>query len=203
MGRPPKFSSKQILNSASRLLTTDGPSALTVASIARDLGAPSGSIYHRFGSRDILVATLWVGAIERFHQAIGPALEQTDAKVAIHELAIKIVQWARTEPQDAQLLLLHHSSDLLHDGWPTELGDRNLAQRKRVQAMIDTLNKRLGATTAEQRRRVVFAAIDIPYASVRGYLQRDEPIPDDLETLVSDAVDGVIRGLGPSKKGTR
>ncbi|NOX28486.1 MAG: helix-turn-helix transcriptional regulator, partial [Actinobacteria bacterium] len=56
MGRRPKYSSDQILDAAASLLAADGPTALSVARIAARLGAPSGSIYHRFGSRDVLVA---------------------------------------------------------------------------------------------------------------------------------------------------
>lgn len=200
MARPAKYSTDQILDSASRLLQTNGLAGLNVADIAKDLGAPSGSIYHRFGSRDVLVASLWLRSIDRFHHAMAPALESPTGRNAIRALALGIVTWARANPLDAQLLLLHRSSDLLNVGWPAELAERNLAQRARVQEMVDTLSRRLGVTTAEQRRRVAFAAIEIPQAAVRGYLSRGESPLEETESLVTDAVEGVLDGLQPSIK---
>lgn len=163
-----------------------------MSAVASSLGAPSGSIYHRFGSRDILVATLWIRAVEHFQQAIAPALGLDDPHEAIGEVARRVVVWAREYSQQAGVLLVHRSSDLLGNGWPVELTDRNLAQRARTDQMIATLCRRMGATTAEDRRRVVFAAIDIPYAAVRAPLSRGESPPADLETVVGDAVRGVL-----------
>lgn len=201
MARPEKYPADEILDSASRLLRSEGPSALKMSTIASELGAPSGSIYHRFGSRDILVANLWLRSVERFHEAMAPTLQGSDGQKAIVELALSIVAWARTNPLDAQLLLLHRSSDLLNTGWPPELDERNQAQRARVQTVIEDLCQRLGATTAVQRRRVAFAAIDIPYAAVRGPLGRGEAPSDGTESLVADAVEGAISRLAQSQKG--
>ncbi len=166
-----------------------------MSAIAGRLGAPSGSIYHRFNSRDVLVASLWLRAVERFHDAITPALDQTDAHVAIRDFALKVLEWTRANPLEAQLLVLHRSSDLLHDGWPTELTERNKAQRSRIQDIVDSLCERLGATTAEERQRVAFAAIDIPYAAVRTPLSRGQTPPADLATIIADAVTGVLHRL--------
>jgi len=201
MGRPSKFSSNQILDTASRLLACDGPGSLSVASIAASLRAPSGSIYHRFGSRDILVAELWLRAVERFHKSLTPWLEITNGFDAIRAIAVGVVSWTRDNPLEAHLLLLHRSSDLLHDGWPPELSERNLAQRARSQALIESLCQRVGATTPGECRRVVFAAVDVPYAAVRSYLSSGIPPPDDLIDLVADAVNGVLTPLKQPTKG--
>lgn len=195
MPRPPKFSSDQILDAAATLLAEVGPAALSVAAVARALGAPSGSIYHRFGSRDVLVATLWLRSVERFHAAITPTLDEADPAAAVRRFALAVVEWSRTKPVDARMLLVHRSSDLLHDGWPPDLVERNRAQRARVAAMLRELERRLGATDVESRRRVAFAAVDVPYAAVRSSLVRGRTPPPELDAIVVDAVDGVIGRL--------
>ena len=68
MGRPPKFDSQQILDATALLIAEGGPEQATVASIAKRLGAPSGSIYHRFESRDLLLARLWIRTVHRAQQ---------------------------------------------------------------------------------------------------------------------------------------
>lgn len=203
MGRPSKFSSDQILDEASRLLGSEGPLSLSISIIAERLGAPSGSIYHRYGSRDLLVAELWLRTVERFQQALAPALDIADGIDAVREVAVGVVAWSRANPLEAQLLLLHRSSDLLHNGWPPELTDRNLAQRARTQAFLDSLCQQLGATTPTAQRRVAFAAIDIPYAAVRPSLSGGTAPPDDLDDLVVDAVTGVLDKLHTSPEGTK
>jgi hypothetical protein len=108
---------------------------------------------------------------------------------------LAVVEWARSNPVDARLLLVHRSSDLLRGGWPPELVERNRDQRARVEAMLRELERRLGATDADGRRRVAFAAVDLPYAAVRSSLVRGRTPPPELDAIVADAVDGVISRL--------
>src|SRR5688500_18253929 len=60
MSRPSKFSAAQILDTAATLVAADGPGAATIGAISARLKAPSGSIYHRFASRDVLLGRLWL-----------------------------------------------------------------------------------------------------------------------------------------------
>ncbi len=195
MARPSKFSPDQILDAVTDELIAVGPGSLSVSAVAGRIGAPSGSIYHRFGSRDVLVATLWLRTIERFQAALAPTLDIDDPRAAVAAMASGIVDWARSHPLDAQVLLLHRACDLLHDGWPPELVERNRAQSFRAREMVEALCGRLGATTEAQRRRVSFAAIDIGYAAVRSHLSRGEPVPAEVDDIVADAVAGVLAGF--------
>src|SRR5260370_40248012 len=70
MPRAPQFDETQILTAAGRLIARHGPSGATIAAIARALGAPTGSIYHRFDSRDGLLAEVWLGAAPAFQAAL-------------------------------------------------------------------------------------------------------------------------------------
>ena len=197
MGRPPKYSSDQILDTAQLLLAADGIAGLSVTRVADRLGAPSGSIYHRFGSRDLLVASLWLRAVSDFQNALGPALGEPDAVEAARAMAQQIISWARTNPLSAQVLMLHRSTDLLDGEWPVELVERSRTQRSRVEQMIGDLCNRLGAVTTAERRRVVFAVIDIPYGAVRSSLSTGDVPPPEIDAIVDDAVTAVLDPLDP------
>lgn len=201
MGRRSKYSADQILDAARQLLARHGPGALSIRGVASHLGAPSGSIYHRFRSRDILVASLWLRAVENFQEGLTAAVGCADPKQAVRAVASLVLTWSRENKLDARLLLMHRSRDLLSGSWPPELASRNQDQRIRVERMIDDLCRRLSAAAADERRRVVFAAIDLPYGAVRAALARGEAPSPELDAIVDDAVVAIITDLH-AKKGT-
>ena len=53
-------------------------SAVTVASVTQHLGAPIGSFYHRFASRDVLLAELWLTTVLAFQEGFVAAIEISD-----------------------------------------------------------------------------------------------------------------------------
>ena len=67
-----------ILDAALGLVTEGGPGAATIAGIAGLLGAPVGSIYHRFTPRDLLLARLWISTIKSFQEDFIEVLEGDD-----------------------------------------------------------------------------------------------------------------------------
>ncbi len=199
MGRTPKYSVDEILDAAGRLLAEDGPAALTITRVAASLGAPSGSIYHRFRSRDVLVATLWMRTVEEFQRAVGPALTEPDPHDAARTAARRILGWARTHPDGARVLLLYRSRDLLDGEWPTDLVDRNLEQRARIETMLGDLCVRLGATRVAQKQRVAFAVIEIPSAAARSTISRGQVPSRALDAIVDDAVTAVLLPLATDR----
>ena len=71
MAPPRKHDTDEILDAARAIVLAAGPRAASVATIARESGAPVGTLYHRFGSRDGLLAAAWLRALERFqHHAL-------------------------------------------------------------------------------------------------------------------------------------
>ncbi len=192
MARPIKFPADQILDTAAILVGESGPAGLSVAGVSGRLGAPSGSIYHRFKSRDALAAGLWLRSVERFQAAWLGALDLEDPSSAACEAAARVLSFARTNLSDARILLLYRSSDLLDGGWPQDLAERNEQQRARVAGAIAELGVRLGAVSSPDRRRVRFAVVDIPYAAARGPLAQGVPPPPELDAILDDAVRAVI-----------
>jgi AcrR family transcriptional regulator len=68
MPRPLDEQGKALLDAASRLLASDGPSGLTVRRIASDAGCSTMGVYSRFGSKDGVVDHLYM---EGFRRLIG------------------------------------------------------------------------------------------------------------------------------------
>jgi len=200
VGRPSRFDEDQILDAAVELVGAGGPAALTVAGVAERLGAPSGSIYHRFGSRDALAGAMWLRAVESFQAQYAAALEEPDARRAARRAAMSVLAWSREHLDEAQVLLLYRSRDFIGGGWPPELEARNAAQRANVTTMLEGLCRRLRARSAADRRRVTFAVVEIPYAAIRTSLAAGEAPPDGLDAMVDDAVTAVLDGLSPKRR---
>ncbi|NEE35160.1 helix-turn-helix transcriptional regulator, partial [Streptomyces sp. SID7982] len=76
MARPPRFDSDQLLDAAVRLAADGGPAAVTMSAVAQAVGAPSGSVYHRFAGRPALLAEVWLRTVERFQEEYTHSLDQ-------------------------------------------------------------------------------------------------------------------------------
>jgi AcrR family transcriptional regulator len=186
---------------AGALVRRSGPAALSVSAVAQSLGAPSGSIYHRFESRDVLAASLWLRTVERFQSDYFAALttsddpREDDPREVTRESAAFVLGWCRDHLDDARLLLLHRSSDLLVGPWPATLRHRNRRQRHALERFVTDISDRLGAVTKTDRRRVLFALFDIPYGAARGPLGRGRAPEPELDEIVDDAVCAAIDGI--------
>src|ERR1700730_8357688 len=123
MSRPSKFSTVQILDAAATLVAADGPGAATIGAISARLKAPSGSIYHRFASRDVLLGRLWLSKAAFFQNRFVEALVHPDAARAGLEAALSLPRSARADFAGARIMLLHRRDDFLAAGWPAGLRD--------------------------------------------------------------------------------
>ncbi len=192
MGRAAKYSADQLLDVARDVLVADGPAGVSAQAVAATLGAPSGSVYYRFASRDLLMASLWLRSVERFQAGLFGVLDDTDAYTSALRAAQHVLTWSRTNLDDARVLMVFRRSDLLAAGWPTELAQRNAQQLARVQAFLGELAHRLGATEPADSRRVRFAVVDIPHAAAREALLRGVAPEPELDALVSTAARAVL-----------
>lgn len=177
MGRAPRYPEDDILDAALALVEEEGVQGASVAAIARRLGAPSGSIYHRFASRDLVMATLWVRTVRQFQHGLLVALRVTDLAEAARRAALHTVEWAGSHRREARLLTLHRRQDLLAD-WPDELGEDLATLNDEVaEALVAFARRRCGRADAEALARVRFALVEIPYAAARQVLLADQPLP--------------------------
>src|SRR5712675_3310540 len=102
---------------------------VTVASVSERLGSPTGSFYHRFASRDVLLGSLWLQAVLEFQAGISAALGAADGLGA----ALHTPAWVRKHPDQARLLLLYDRKDFLKGEWPPELRERVAEMTQRIE----------------------------------------------------------------------
>jgi len=180
MPRPARFDAEHLLDAAVRLVAAGGPAGVTMAAVAREAGAPSGSVYHRFPSRGALLAALWLRTVADFQAGFLAMLRDAEpASAARH-----VVAWSRAYPERARVLL-HGMAAFSPDEWPADERQRAADADRGVRAAL----RSLGHPSAEQ---VVVALVDIPYAVVRRHLLAGAPIPVDAERMVEAAARAVL-----------
>ena len=127
-----KFSQDDFLAAALAIVAEQGPSAVTVGSISERLQSPTGSFYHRFASRDVLLGELWLRTVLEFQQGVRAAIDAGDGlRAALHTPA-----WVREHLDKARLLLLYHRDDFVHGEWPEQLREGAAALTQGVQTPI-------------------------------------------------------------------
>jgi len=202
MPRAAQFDEAQILAAAGRLIARHGPSGATIGAIARSVGAPTGSIYHRFDSRDVLLGEVWLGAATAFQAAFferlaGPASWQAGLTAALY-----MAQRVRERPDEARVLLLHRREDFGGDGWPAGMRRRAEQLGRQVDDEIRAFSSRLcGRQDAWRVRSVNYAVVDAPFAAVRRHVAAGEEPPPYVDGLVQVTYRAVIAQLGVLIKG--
>lgn len=192
MGRPAKFDTEQILDATAQLVAEGGPGLATVAGIAERLGAPTGSIYHRFTSRDLLVARLWIRTVRRAQEGAVEAISQTDVKKAAIDGALHVPRWSRSNLADACVLVLYRREQLAEQ-WPAELGDELATLNDPLKAAIRSfVRRRFGSVTNTNLELTSFALLDVPYAAVRRYLITGNPPPPSVDNLIARTVSCIL-----------
>lgn len=196
MGRPAKFDRRDMAVAALRLVAERGPRAVTVAALAKELGAPTGSIYHRYESREHLLAELWMEVVEAFQEAFVAELEAASELEGAVRAARFMAEWTRAHPLEARLLLLHRRQDFVAGPWPEALVTRAAALEPRMGAALRGFGKRaFGRADADVMLRLRYALLDAPFGGLKPYVQSGKPAPPLLEELVEATARGVLGAI--------
>lgn len=190
MAPPRKHGTDEILDATRALVLADGPRAASVAAIAKASGAPAGTLYHRFGNRDGIVAATWLRALDRFQSRV-MAADAADAVEAGVAMAVAAVAFARERPDDATLMLTIRPADLL-DG--TGQDEFAAALRTRNEPLIEKLRQLAWDLYGDSGPRAVDAVsravVDLPYAAVRRHVGA---VPNWLDEDLASAVRALLR----------
>jgi AcrR family transcriptional regulator len=182
-----------MLDAARDLLLGEGSRSATMEAIADASGAPTGSIYHRFGSRDELIARLWIRAVYRSQASFVAALERDDPSEAALAAALSIIDFCEEHPADAQLLVAFRREDLVKTIPDGPVAEELAVLNRPVERAVVALARRLyGRPTRAALDRTLLAVFDLPYGAARRYLISGAPLPKALRADVSRAVAAVI-----------
>ena len=188
MGRKAYFKNEEFLDSAIQIIAEEGLGALTIAGLSTRMTAPIGSLYHRFPSRDALVAELWLNIIESF-QGEWLKILQTDGRQA----TIFCMEWVRNHPSEARVMLLYRIEDLASGDLPKDLQKR--AQRlsqELHEGIVSFTKKQFGSVTKEYIDRTIYAMHDAPMGILRRYLQENKIPPKSVANLILETYDAII-----------
>lgn len=192
-----------MLRAALRRAAEGGAAAATMKALAADIGAPSGSVYHRFASREVLLATLWLELAEQFQAGFLETLAKPGAREAGRSALTYTLDWCRSHPLEARVLLMQHREDYLGTGAPADLERRARELTEAADAGLKAFARRqTGSSSAKSLRRVVFALVDLPIAAGRRYLAAGTPPPADVDELVLAAYDAIFPPV-PARSGAR
>jgi AcrR family transcriptional regulator len=203
MGRRARFDEAAILAGAKRVSAEVGPQKLTIAAVAGRSGAPVGSIYHRYKSRDEILAALWLDVVGGFQERFLAALDG-GAPVRSGLAAVRFVcDWVRDHPFEARLLLLHRREDFAAACWPASYRRRALELASRAEESLRAYALRLiGREGPLELREVRFALVDLPTAALRRDIEADGSISDASQRLLFETCSASLRRAARRRRNT-
>jgi AcrR family transcriptional regulator len=188
MGRA-QFDQTGFLSAARELIAERGPQAVTVDSVAERLGAPKGSFYYRFASRDALLGEVWLKTVLAYQEGFVAAIEAGEGlSAALHTPA-----WARRHLDDARLLMLYSRRDFVQGPWPAALRSGVADQAARFEACLRRFARSaFGRAGPAQMRRATFVLAEVPLAAVKPHLERRERPPLLVDELIAKTYRAIV-----------
>lgn len=189
------FTVDAFLDAAREVVLTHGLRAATITEIARQAGAPVGSIYHRFSSVDELLMRAWLRAAEatqRVHREVD--MSGDDPLDIAARLAVAFYDHCVARPEDVLLLDRISHQDLAG----LDLTGDQRAQITRSDAQAATLIAGMaravfGHDSHAASDAVVLALVDLPQSFTRRYLQSRREPPRQRRDQLPAAVRAVLR----------
>ncbi len=201
MGRPRRYDEAQILEGAKHISAENGPQKLTIAAVAARAGVPVGSIYHRYASRDEILAAVWLDFIEEFQERWLAELEAEDAMRAGLAAVRFAYGWVRRHPREARLMLLHRREDFGSAGWPASYRRRAEGLARRASAGLSRYASQLsGRAGAAELRHVRFALVDLPTAALKRDVEAGVPPSAGIERVVLDTCAYALRRVASKQR---
>lgn len=190
MPRPEKFTTSELLDAAREAVAAHGRQ-VTLAQIATQAHAPIGSLYHRFASREELLAQLWLRSIGRFHTALLAVIEQaTNPHEALVETAVAVGAYCRANPSEAEAMTLYRQAHLAATG-PETLREQASHINDAIFAQLAELTyAHYGRANDEQLALVRTAVVELPYGLLRPCIGAH--IPDELDRIIRAATSAVL-----------
>lgn len=161
--------------------------------MAQAVGAPSGSVYHRFAGRPALLAEVWLRTVEAFQEGY---LALVEAPSEPEAAARHVIAWSRAHPHEA-VLLLHGPAEFGRADWSEEHRERADRGNARVLGAVGSLAAVLGANGPEDQERVALALVDLPLAVVRRHLRSGRALPPYAEDLAEESAATLLAALAP------
>lgn len=179
MGRLSTIDDARVFDAVGTHVANHG--SIKLSDIVAATGVSIGSLYHRYGSREELLARAWGDAVFAFHECILEALMGT-ASDAGEEAAMATPRFCRSQPKRARLLVCCRSAEFLSSASPSSIAGEIDAANKRLATQVTAFAKSNGYTLEACR----LGMIAYPLGAVRLYLP-DKPVPKKVDDFVAAA----------------
>lgn len=154
---------------------------LTMDGLMKATGLSTGSIYHRFSSREGLLAETWVNAVKRFQAGFLDALRSARSHAG-EEAALATPRFCRAEPEAAVVLACCRRSEFLGPETPQSLRDQIRELNDEASAELRRFSKRIDRPLLACR----LALVAYPLAAVRLFLPQS-PVPKSIDAQLLKA----------------
>jgi AcrR family transcriptional regulator len=193
--RPELHPTDSILDAAREVVLDQGLGAATIAVIAESSGAPVGSIYHRFGSVDDLLAEMWIRAVRRSQASFAKAAEHPDPLEAAVGAGLSVYDFCVEHPADGRLLLSYRPEDLAGARIDAKQRADLVRLNDPVAAVVKDLARRLyGRVSRKSLDRVLMAVFDLAHGAVRRPLANGEKLLPQRREALEAALRAVLAG---------
>lgn len=203
MPRKSLFTDNHVFGAVGQLMAQHG--SVTTSAVQEAAKLSTGSLYHRFGSREGLLAETWLFALQAFQPHFVKALETPNNPVG--EIAAVTPRFCRQHRREALILACCNYRQFINDDTPAA-----------ILQCIDEANAKTFAAFNGYIKRQRFnpdacrmALITFPLSAVKQYLpEKDVPMEVDhivaisAEAILSETINNKIRFLDSDDyKGTQ
>lgn len=179
MGRRSTFSDEQVFSAVSSQIATSAE--FKIQDLAKETGISIGSLYHRFSSREGLLAATWLDALLASHRAFLTALETPGADAG-EQAALATPRFAREHRARAIILCLGRGETLLAEKAPEDA----LATSEEANAKVKSALERFADRKKVSLQACMHGIVGFPLASVKLYLP-EQQVPRSVDRFVSAA----------------
>jgi AcrR family transcriptional regulator len=184
MGRKSSLDEQDVFRCVAHEFSEQG--RLGVEALCAATGLSMGSIYHRFGSREGLMAEAWLNAVQRFQSGFLKALEPRTIDAGI-EAALATPRFCRAYRDEAILLACCRQNEFVQPSTPAQL-------RARIEAVNDTVSQSVREFARSVGLPLIacrLALIAYPLGAVRLYLP-SRAVPNSLDGELRKAVGAAL-----------
>lgn len=186
MGRKSNVSDDRVFAAVARRILKEG--SVSLQYVVEDTGVSFGSLYHRYGSRDGLMAAAWLKATKSFQCGFLASLT-SGRTTAGEDAALETLRFCRKHPDRARILVACRQSEFLGEETPEPL-------RSEIARVNHAISKGLSEFASAQGLGIELCRLGIiglPLGAVQLYLP-DFAIPDSVDEHIRRAYRALICG---------
>lgn len=155
-----------------------GAGAVTLQGLVAQTGVSIGSLYHRYGSREGLLAQAWLDAVSTFQARFLAALAQADEQAGLNA-ALATPRFCREERERAVILCCCRQVDFVTSATSPDV----LQALGRVNDAAGAALQDFAGRTGHSLTACRMGMVAFPLGAVRLYLP-DQPVPVEVDSYV-------------------